>query len=388
MDQTESRQKSRSDSRDQFADLLDSYEPIRPRQGQYLTGKIVSIDTNMILADVGAKRTAIVPPQDIANVDNRHLEELAAGDEIVLYVTQTPRGEEDLEVSFDRGLQYQDWIAAKALLESKAPVELLICGHNGGGLIVQFNSLRGFIPNSHLPNVQNLNDKQQRSQVKAQFVGSMLSVKAIEVDSSRRRLVFSAKHLKDERRKQRLLALKELEGEIIVGKISKLVDYGAFVSLDGAEGLLHISEIAWHSVKKPADVLAVGESLELLILSVDLERHRISLSRKALISNPFEQVAAQYQLGDLVEATITNVVDFGAFATILPGAEGLIHISEMYVERNAHPQEAIAPGDKVLTRIVRLQPERERIGLSQRQVSEQEEIEWIWQQQQIQLSDQ
>ena len=170
-----------------------------------------------------------------------------------------------------------------------------------------------------------------------------------------------------------------MEGEVITGTIANLVDYGAFVGLEGAEGLLHISEIAWHQVRKPADVLRAGEEIKVKILSVDIERERVSLSRKVLLPNPWQQFAAEHKVGDLLEVTITNVADFGAFAVITEGIEGLIHISEMYVAHDAKPADVISPGDTVLVRIVRLEPDRERIGLSQRQVSESEELEWTWQ---------
>ena len=362
-----------------FAELLDTYEPVLPQRGQYITGTVLSVEDNMILADVGAKRTAIVPPQEIARLDEVQLASIKAGDEVMLYVTRTPSGEDELQVSLERGLQYQDWQQAMALLESEETVDLTVVGHNSGGILVQFERLQGFIPNSHLPEIQHLHNKQAQSTAKSKMVGSVLPVKALEVNSQRKRLVFSARAAMPERRQQRLQELLEMEGEIVTGTVANLVDYGAFVALEGAEGLLHISEIAWHQVRKPSDVLQTGEEIKVKILSVDVDRERVSLSRKALLPNPWQQFAADHKVGDLLEVTVTNVADFGAFAVIQEGIEGLIHISEMYVAHDTKPADVISPGDTVLVRIVRLEPDRERIGLSQRQVSETEELEWTWQ---------
>ena len=364
---------------DLFAALLDTYEPVLPERGQYITGTIISVDDNMILADVGAKRTAIVPPQEIARLDEMQLASIKAGDEVMLYVTRTPSGDDELQVSLERGLQFQDWQKATTLLESEETVDLTVVGHNSGGILVQFERLQGFIPNSHLPEIQHIHNKQAQSTAKSKMVGSVLPVKALEVSSQRKRLVFSARAAMPERRQQRLQELKEMEGEIVTGTVANLVDYGAFVALDGAEGLLHISEIAWQQVRKPGDVLRTGEEIKVKILSVDADRERVSLSRKALLPNPWQQFAADHKVGDLLEVTVTNVADFGAFAVIEEGIEGLIHISEMYVAHDAKPVDVISAGDKVLVRIVRLEPDRERIGLSQRQVSESEELEWTWQ---------
>jgi ribosomal protein S1 len=217
---------------------------------------------------------------------------------------------------------------------------------------------------------------------KAKLLGEELLLKVIEVDSKRRRLVLSAKKARKELRQQRLLELKLKEGDTVTGRITNLVNFGAFVDLDGVEGLIHISEIAWQRVEKPSEFLTPGEEIEVLIQSVDVEQERVSLSRKALLPSPWESFAQSHNVGDLIEGVVTNVVDFGAFALVAEGIEGLIHANEMHGTQDFAPQDVLLPGDTVLVRILNIQPERQRLGLSQRRVSQNEEMEWIWQRQQ------
>jgi small subunit ribosomal protein S1 len=172
------------------------------------------------------------------------------------------------------------------------------------------------------------------------------------------------------------------EGSTITGTITNLVDFGAFIDLKGVEGLIHISEIAWEKVDDPAEYLMPGEEVEVEILSVDVDRLRVSLSRKALMPSPWELFEQHHNLDDLVEGVITSVADFGAFVLVADGIEGLIHISEMSGTQDFKPQDILSPGDTVLVRILNIQPDQERLSLSQRRVSKDEEIQWIWQRQQ------
>jgi small subunit ribosomal protein S1 len=364
-----------------FARLLDEYDPAPLRRGQYVKGEILQIDQNVILADVDAKRTAVVPPQDIALIEEDDLGQLAVGDEVTLYVLQTPQGSEDLLVSLNKGLEQQDWANAKAYLDNEELLKCEVIGHNKGGLVVAFSHLRGFVPASHIPQLQHIHNQHTLLSQKAKLVGEELLLKVIEVDRQRRRLVLSAKKAQKERRQQRLLELKLKQGKTTTGRVTNLVKFGAFVDLDGVEGLIHISEIAWQKVEKPAEFLTPGEEVEVLIQSVDVERERVSLSRKALLPSPWELFAQTHAAGDLVEGVVTNVVDFGSFALVADGIEGLIHVSEMLGTQDAAPQEVLVPGDTVLVRILKIQPEQQRLALSQRRVGQNEEMEWIWQRQ-------
>ncbi|MEJ2747087.1 MAG: S1 RNA-binding domain-containing protein [Anaerolineae bacterium] len=364
-----------------FAQLLKKYEPEPLHRGQYVQGEILQINEKTILADVDAKRTAVIPPQDIEKIEEEELGQLSVGDEVTLYVLRTPVGGEDLLVSLDKGRKQQDWSDAKACLADEKLLELEVIGHNKGGLMVMFGHLHGFVPTSHVPQLQHVYDKRQLASQKAKLVGTELPLKVIEVDRQNRRLVLSAKKAQKELRRQRLLELKLMEGQTITGRVTGLVKFGAFVDLDGIEGLIHISEIAWQKVEKPAEFLALGEEVDVLIKSVNVQQERISLSRKALLPSPWEQFAETHAPGDLVEAVVTNVVDFGAFALVANGIEGLIHISEMHGTRHAAPQEVLFAGDTILVRILKIQPQQERLALSQRRVSRNEEMEWTWQRQ-------
>ncbi len=373
---SDSNQKSPS-----FSDLLNEYEPEILRKGQFVEGEVLQVKQNVILVDVDAKRTAVVPPQDIARIDEDELAKISKGDEVMLYVIRTPVGDEDLLVSLQKGLQYQDWVDAKEHLVNDEILELEVIGHNKGGLMVSFGNLRGFIPNSHIPELQRISDQQKLTSKKAKFIGQELPLKVIEVDRSRKRLVLSAKEALQEAKKQHLSALKLKEGKKITGKITNVVKFGAFVDLgNGIEGLIHISEIAWEHVDNPSQYLTPGEKVDVLLMSVDIEEERVSLSRKALIPNPWEQFAQKHSVGDALEGLVTNITDFGAFVQVADNIEGLLHISEMHGTRESTPYDLLQAGETVLVRLISIQPKEERIALSQRRITRQEELDWTWQQ--------
>ncbi len=365
-----------------FAALLDEYEPEPLREGQYVQGEILQIEDNVILANVDAKRTAVIPPKDLERIEEDELAQLSVGDEVTLCVLRTPEGGEDLIVSLNMGLAKRDWENAKSLLSSEELLELEVIGHNKGGLMVSYGRLQGFVPTSHVPRLQHAHDSRTLASRKAELVGEKLPLKVIEVDRDRRRLILSAKQARNELRQQRLQELKHQEGNTITGRIINLAKFGAFVDLDGVEGLIHISEIAWQKVERPAEFLTPGEEMEVLIQSVDVERERIALSRKALLPSPWDSFAQSHAEGDLLEGKVVSVVDFGAFAQVAEGIEGLIHVSEMHGTQGSVPQDVLAPGDTILVRILAIQPERQRLSLSQRRISQEEEVAWTWQHQQ------
>lgn len=365
-----------------FAELLEHYEPETMRRGQYVTGRILQKSQNIILADVDAKRTAVVPPQDIVQINEDELARLSIGDEVVLFVISTPNGDEDLLVSLNKGLERQDWLKAEAYLTSEEPLELEIVGFNKGGLLVSFGHLRGFVPASHVPQLQNVRGPYELQARKSELVGENLLLKVIEADSKRRRLILSAKKAQKEIRQQRLLELALQEGKTIRGRITNLVDFGAFVDLQGIEGLIHISEISWQKVDDPADYLTLGEEVEMEIMAVDIDRERVSLSRKVLMPSPWEMFEQRHNIDDVVEGVVTSVADFGAFVLVEDAIEGLVHVSEMHQHQDFTPQDLLSPGDTILVRILNIQADQERLSLSQRRISKDEEIQWIWQRQQ------
>lgn len=312
-----------------FADMLADYEPASLKQGQYIQGEILQINDNVILADVDAKRTAVVPPQDIIKLGEEKFDQLSVGDEVTLYVLRTPVGDEDLLVSLNKGLEQKDWVDAKAYLENSELLELEVIGHNKGGLIVSFGNLHGFVPTSQVPQLKHNHNQSQLASQKAKLIGEELSLKVIEVDRERQRLILSAKSAQKEVRQQQLQELKLREGETATGRITNLVNFGAFVDLGDIEGLVHISEIDWQRVDKPSEFLTRGEEIEVLIQSVDVEQERVQLSRKALLPSPWELFEESHSINELIEGVVTNVTDFGAFALVADGIEGLIHVSEI-----------------------------------------------------------
>ena len=365
-----------------FVKMLEKHGPLPVRRGQTIEGQIITLEENLAIIDVGAKRDAIVPPEEMEEVDESFLDQLNEGDNVYVYVTRTPIGDEELLVSLEKGLREQDWARAARCLENQESLEMKIVGKNKGGLLVEFGRLQGFIPTSHVPQLQRVRNRGPLAGQKEKLIGEKLLLNVIEVDRQHHRLVLSAKTAQEERRKQRLLELKREEGETITGIISSLVDFGAFVDLDGVEGLLHISEIAWQKVKGPDEYLNPGDEVDVLIKSVDVERERVSLSRKALLPSPWELFAQTHADGDLVEGVVIDVVDFGAFVRITDGIDGLLHVSEMDGTRDFTPQDLLFPDDTILVRILSIQPEKQRLALSQRRVSQDEELGWIWQQQQ------
>lgn len=360
-----------------FANLLDEYEQMIPKRGQFITGEVLRIEDDVLYVDVGAKRDAIVPYRDLDRFeDQEYISGISRGDEIPVYVIRTPVGDEELLVSLKKGLEHNDWVRAKEVQEAESVEELEIVGHNKGGILVSFGHLEGFVPNSHIPSLRHAGyDKQVLAQKKAKMIGEKMVAKIIEVDMKRKRLVMSGKAAEKEARLEQLNSLEE--GQIVTGRVDNLVSYGAFVDLGQITGLLHISEIAWQQIDRPGDVLAVGDEIDVRIEQIEIERERIGLSRKVLLPSPWHEFDESHKVGDLIEGQITGLVDFGAFVTLPSNIEGLIHVSEINLPVNASPTEVLQIGERVLARIINIEADDERIGLSLRKVSAAEEIDWL-----------
>jgi small subunit ribosomal protein S1 len=358
-----------------FQEFVDHYDVDKPKQGEMLTGTILDIQPGSILLDVGLKRDAIIPGQDLDRVDDEILENLSVGDEITVGVIRTPLGDDDLLVSLQKGLAQKSWVKAQEVLESDEMVELEIVDQNRGGLLVAYDNLRGFVPNSHIPSIRRGTGSKKAGEIKGEMIGDTLSVKAIEVNPQERRLVFSARGAQKDQRQERL---EELEvGEVIKSKVVNVVDFGLFVDLHGVDGLVHKSEIDWEHVNHPSDWFSMGDDIEVKIVSIDKERERVSLSRKVLQPNPWQKLADKFQEGDLVEGVVVSVLDFGAFVEIQEGLQGLVHVSELGYANPEDPKAVVRKGDVVLVKILGIEPERERVSLSMRRVPVAEQMEWI-----------
>lgn len=367
------------DGANPFLDLIEEYTYSPPKRGDILQGVVLKIADTLYL-DVGAKRDAIVLHHELDQFGDGFLEDISEGDEFPVYVTRTPVGDEQLYVSLERGLMQQDWIRANEALDTDELLKLEIVAYNKGGVLVQYGRLRGFVPNSHVPELRRSHRREDRQSLKARLVGTELMLKIIEVDAKRERLVMSATAAQTEHRQEQLEALQE--GATVVGRVVNLVDYGAFVDLGAVHGLLHISKVSWDHIDHPSEVLEIGQELELMVDDVDAERERVSLNRRALLPSPWQHLTENMSEGDLVAGVVTAVLDFGAFVRLPSGIEGLIHVSEMDTAGHSVPKDVLTTGDDVLVRIISIDAKRKRLGLSMRRVSAQETVEWMMHRQQ------
>lgn len=369
-------QPQNGNGRKPFSQLLEQYEYPQPRRGDILQGEIIRIQEDVLFVDVGAKRDALVPHEEVEQLDDTLLNDLSKGDEVPVYVTRTPIDDEHLIVSLERGLQQLDWERAEALYQKDELLELKVVKYNKGGLVVEFGRLQGFVPNSHLPPIRLVRNTNEQQQYKAKQIGKTLMLKIIEVNEKKERLILSGTAGQAEKRRQLLHNLHE--GDVVNGHVVNIKDYGAFVDIGhGLIGLLHRSKISWDKVSHPTDILTVGEEVEVLVEDIELERERFSLNRKALMPSPWQKVAADYDVGDLVAGVITAVIEYGAFVRLACGVEGLLHQNEMNLRLDSKPSDILQLGDDVLVRIVSLEADRERLSLSMRQVSAADEMLWM-----------
>ena len=355
-----------------FAELLDQYLPEQLKLGQLVEGHILRISREGIIIDIGAKRDAIVPKQEVSRLSEEFMARLTQGGTAPVVVTHTPNGNEELEVSLRRGLEETEWQKAEELLRTGEIVERAISGLNKGGVLIDFGTLTGFVPNSHLPTLQYINDQNVIQRMKEEMIGDVLPLKVIEINHQRRRLVLSAKEAEQTLRQGRIQEIKV--GSIVSGRVENIKDFGVFVNLGGVTGLIHVTKLDWFRVEHPSEILKIGDEVQAVVEAVDPERGRIRLNRQAALPDPWQVLPTVYAVGDLLEGTVTNVTDFGVFVHLPIGIEGLVHSSEQ------HPAEGgfrvVAVGDKVVTRIINMSPEHKRLGLSLRQVSEADEAEW------------
>jgi small subunit ribosomal protein S1 len=357
---------------------MEDWDYQRPRRGQVRPGVILAIRDQEIIIDVGAKRDGIVPYADMQRLGPEAVEALSVGQEIPVHILRPEDKEGNLLVSLFLARQAAAWEKAQGLFENGTAWEVEITGYNKGGVVVPLDEIRGFVPASQIPGFPMGLSQEDRLTRLSEYVGDKIQVKVIEINRRKRRLILSATAAQKQwRRRQREQLLEELrEGEVRTGTVSSLCSFGAFVDLGGADGLVHISELSWRRVRHPREVVSVGEEVEVYVLRLDHERNRIGLSIKRLEPEPWALVEDKYELGQLVEGVVTNVVDFGAFAEIEAGVEGLIHVSELADAQINHPKEVVKKGDLLLLRIIRIDARRKRLGLSLKRVLESEWAEW------------
>jgi small subunit ribosomal protein S1 len=265
-----------------------------------------------------------------------------------------------------------DWERAARLFETKEAVDLEVIGCNRGGLLVEFGEIQGFVPASQLIELPRELNSQARQSELARRIGSRLCLQVIELDRDRNRLIFSERAAANGGDAESFLA-SLTEGDVHTGRVTNLCGFGAFVDLGGVEGLIHISELSWGRVNHPADVVKPGDQIEVYVMGVEPEQHRVALSLKRLKPDPWTLVDEKFEVGQLIQVEITNVVNFGAFARVDDGLEGLIHISELAEGNFLHPRNVVREGDWVAARILNIDSANHRLGLSLRQVHNHED---------------
>ncbi|MCZ7540071.1 MAG: S1 RNA-binding domain-containing protein [Anaerolineae bacterium] len=351
-----------------FLTLLEESLVNQPMRGDIVVGVIQSIDSMGMLVDLGMKRDGVVSRSDLERLGEEA--NFSVGDEVPVLIVRPEDEDGNMIVSVAQAKQNEDWLRAEELMNSEEVWDGEVADANRGGLIVPFGNLRGFVPASHVTNLPRGLNEEERTEFLTAMIGQPISVKVIEVNRRRRRLVLSQREaqreLRDANKDELLSALAE--GETRTGIVSGLRDFGAFVDLGGADGLIHISELAWHRVKHPREVLRVGQEVEVYVLRLDQEGRRIGLSLKRLQPNPWSQVDEMYHVGQVVEGVISRVTQFGAFVSMEPGIEALLHASQIADPAPENPADLLHDGQTIQARIISIEPHRQRLGLSIRDI--------------------
>jgi len=342
-----------------------------PQAGEIRKGTIASISQNQILISIGAKSEGVVAGRELEQLTQEERDALQVGQEIDVYVIIPEDDNGNVVLSLKRALEQMTWENVEKMIADEVVVDTKIIGFNKGGLIAAIGNLRGFIPSSQVSasrRAQSSGDKPEQRWQK--MVGQPISVRIIEVDRERRRLILSEKAANTESRsslKDRVISELE-EGKTYTGRVTSLADFGAFVNINGADGLVHLSEISYERVAHPKEVLEVGQEVQVKVINIDQEKKRIGLSIRALQDDPWKNRMEKFSVGQLVEGVITRLTKFGAFARLEGDIEGLIHISELSENRVEHPKEVLHEGDVKTLRIIRIDTDQHRIGLSLRKV--------------------
>jgi small subunit ribosomal protein S1 len=336
--------------------------------GDILSGTIIQMDAEEILVDIGTKSEGVVPNREFRKAQQAgELEELQIGEAVFVFVLKSEDEDGRTLLSIDRARQEKVWRWLEKLYEDGEFIEATVDGYNKGGLLVSLRGVRGFIPASQVAEPVS-SGQPDYHEAMAKLVGKTVPLKIIEINRRRNRLILSERQALQgyrETRKDELLESLQV-GQSYKGVVSSICNFGAFVDLGGADGLVHLSELSWGRVGHPREVVQVGQQVEVYVLGIDNERRRIALSLRRCQPEPWTTVAERYELGQLVEGEITQLANFGAFMRIEEGIEGLIHISELSDMPLTHPREVVQEGDQVKVRIIRIDPVHRRIGLSLR----------------------
>jgi small subunit ribosomal protein S1 len=352
------------------------------KRGDLLEGTIIKTLPTEVLVDLGEHGEGVINSRELERLTRATLQTIQVGTKALVYVLSSNRNEKPV-LSISRALEEADWRLAEQYLESKEVYQGKVAGYNKGGLIVRFGRLRGFVPASQIS--QERRDRTAGGSPEERWgtmLGETIDVKVVELKRSRNRLILSEQAATREiRERQKSRLLDELRvGEHRKGYVTSLTEFGAFVDLGGADGLVHLTELSWKHITHPSEVLEVGQEVEVEVISIDRSDRRIGLSIRRLEHDPWKMVEDQYVKGQLIQATITKLTKFGAFARLVdhPEIEGLIHVSELSEHRVRHPREVVSKGDVLTLRIIKIDRDQRRLGLSLKQVDSPEYMDIDW----------
>lgn len=330
-----------------------------PRRGEIITGKVINVTASEIAVNIGYKSDGVIPKEEISSdssIDPRNL--VKPGDEIRVYVIKSDDGEGNILLSKRRVDMEKGWDDLQKILETESLVEAKVTEAVRGGVIAIARNIRCFVPASQLSNryVSNLDE----------FIGKTFSTKVIEIDRKKNKVVLTRKAvLEEENKKKKEEIYTTLEkGQVILGTVRQITNFGAFIDLGGVDGLVHISELSWGRVKHPSDILKIGEQVKVEVLDFDKEKDKISLSIKSTLVAPWDNVESEFKAGDIVDGKVVRLADFGAFVELKPGLDGLVHISQISTEHIAKPSEKLSVGDIVKVKVLDINTSDKRISLS------------------------
>lgn len=344
-----------------------SHEYRSPQFGDVIDGTLMRVDRDELLVDIGSKSEGVIPAREFSSLSESERQDLQVGKTVLVFVTQPENQDGVAIVSIDRARQEKSWRVLQQTADDNEVIEAEVVNYNKGGLLVNLDGVRGFVPASQVTEISGGDDAQKQADM-ARLIGRKLNLKIIEINRHRNRLILSERQALQERRdemKEKLI--EELtEGEVRRGRVSSICDFGAFVDVGGADGLVHLSELSWSRVRHPSEMLQIGQEVDVYVLGINAEERKIALSIKRTQPEPWSWVATKYDVNQLVIGRVTQLANFGAFARIEDGIEGLVHVSELSEARISHPRQYVSEGQDLLLRIIRIDPQRRRMGLSLR----------------------
>jgi small subunit ribosomal protein S1 len=353
------------------------------KRGDVLDGTVTSTSPTEVRVKIAEDYEGIIPGRELERMNRETIEMLKEGATVSVFVVNPRTHDNQIILSLNRALEELDWRRAEEYKESQQVYETHVAGYNKGGLIVRFGRVRGFVPQSQLGTDRRRGLEGETPEERwGKMVNEAIDVKVMEVDRTRNRLILSeraAARESRESRKESLISRLQV-GEVRTGRVVSLVDFGAFVDIGGAEGLVHLTELSWTHVTHPRELLQVGQEVKVEVISIDPEAKRIGLSMKRQAADPWDTVATDYSIGQLVQGTVTKLTKFGAFVRLVdvPEIEGLVHISELSDQRVNHPREVLEEGETVTLRVVKMDIENRRLGLSLKRVNSAEYLDMDW----------